>query len=302
MICLTLNFGLRWELLPPFVDKNGIQANFDPNYSGPGANGQGAVLVNNILLNGLKPAPDFLASFNACGLAGINPNYNAATCTPVVTNSQDGVSTGLRQTYLRNFDPRVSVAYRPFKDNKTVVRAGFGIFTVTALGQLQNNNESNPQAAVNTWQNNNGGVPVFTFPQVTPAGAGLQFGGGELEQATNPRYRDAQSAQWNVTLERQLTSNTSLRVSYVGMNSYRLNVSENLNSNQTQHISRQLCECAVPKLGSHLFDEQPGRPELSGAGIGSLSQNGQRIVLSGELCLDPQHQRCSGRCTHCISG
>ena len=226
---LTLNFGLRWELLPPFVDKNGIQANFDPNYNGPGANGQGAVLVNNILLNGLKPAPDFLASFNACGLAGINPNYNPATCTPVVTNAQDGVSTGLRQTYLRNFDPRVSIAYRPFKDNKTVVRAGFGIFTVTALGQLQNNNESNPQAAVNTWQNNNGGVPVFTFPQVTPPGAGLQFGGGTLEQATNPRYRDAQSAQWNLTVEREITSNTSLRVSYVGMNSYRLNVSENLN-------------------------------------------------------------------------
>jgi hypothetical protein len=226
---LTVNFGVRWELLPPFVDKNGIQANFDPNYSGPGANGQGAVIVNNILLNGLKPAPDFLASFNACGLAGINPNYNPATCTPVVTNSQDGVSTGLRQTYLRNFDPRISFAYRPFKDNKTVVRAGFGIFTVTALGQLQNNNESNPQAAVNTWQNNNNGVPVFTFPQVTPPGAGLQFGGGTLQQATNPRYRDAQSTQWNLTIEREITSNTSLRVSYVGMNSYRLNVSENLN-------------------------------------------------------------------------
>ena len=226
---LTLNFGLRWELLPPFVDKNGIQANFDPNYSGQGANGQGAVIVNNILLNGLKPAPDFLASFNACGLAGINPNYNPATCTPVVTNGQDGVSTGLRQTYLRNFDPRVSVAYRPFKDNKTVIRAGFGIFTVTALGQLQNNNESNPQAAVNTWQNNNNGVPIFTFPHVTPPGAGLQFGGGELEQATDPHYRDAQSAQWNLTVEHELSSNTSLRVSYVGMNSYRLNVSENLN-------------------------------------------------------------------------
>src|SRR3984885_2349326 len=226
---LTLSFGLRWEFLPPFVDKNGIQANFDPNYSGPGANGQGAIIVNNILLNGVKPAPDFLASFNACGLAGINPNDNAATCTPVVTNSQDGVSTGLRQTYLRNFDPRVSFAYRPFRDNKTVLRAGFGIFTVTALGQLQNNNESNPQAAVNTWQNNNNGVPIFALPQVTPPGAGLQFGGGELEQATNPRYRDAQSAQWNLTVERELTSNTSLRVSYVGMNSYRLNVTENLN-------------------------------------------------------------------------
>jgi hypothetical protein len=226
---LTLSFGLRWELLPPFVDKNGIQANFDPNYTGTGANGQGAIIVNDILLNGLKPAPAFLASFNACGLSGVNPNYNPATCTPVVSNSQDNLPAGLRQTYLRNFDPRISVAYRPFSDTKTVVRAGFGIFTVTALGQLQNNNESNPQAAVNTWQNNNGGVPLFTFPQVTPPGAGLQFGGGELEQATDPHYRDAQTAQWNVTIERQLTSNTSLRASYVGMNSYRLPVTVNLN-------------------------------------------------------------------------
>jgi Carboxypeptidase regulatory-like domain len=226
---LTINFGLRWELLPPFVDKNGIQANFDPNYRGQGANGQGAIIVNNILLKGLKPAAAFLASFDACGLAGVNPNYNAATCTPVVTNNQDNLPQGLRQTYLRNFDPRISLAFRPFRDNKTVVRAGFGIFTVTALGQLQNNNESNPQAAVNTWQNNNNGAPVFTFPHVTPSGAGLQFGGGELEQATDPRYRDAQSAQWNLTVERELTANTSVRVSYVGMNSYRLNVSENLN-------------------------------------------------------------------------
>ena len=27
---LTVNAGLRWEWLPPFVDQHGIQANFDP--------------------------------------------------------------------------------------------------------------------------------------------------------------------------------------------------------------------------------------------------------------------------------
>jgi Carboxypeptidase regulatory-like domain len=230
---LTVNFGLRWEFMPPFVDKNGIQANFEPNYTGAGANGQGAVIVNDILLNGLKPAPAFLASFNACGLAGVNP----ATCTPVISNSQDGLPAGLRQAYLRNFDPRISFAYRPFSDNKTVIRAGFGIFTVTALGQLQNNNESNPQAVVNTYANNVGGVPVFTFPHVTPPGAGLQFGGGELEQATDPRYRDAQTEQWNVTVERQVTSNTSVRASYVGMNSYRLPVTVDLNQLPPSTIS-----------------------------------------------------------------
>jgi hypothetical protein len=27
---LTVSAGLRWELLPPFQDKNGIAADFDP--------------------------------------------------------------------------------------------------------------------------------------------------------------------------------------------------------------------------------------------------------------------------------
>jgi hypothetical protein len=77
-------------------------------------------------------------------------------------------------------------------------------------------------------------MPSFAFPQVAPPGVAgqAQITGGELEQATDPRYRDAQSAQWNVTLERQVTSNTAARISYVGMSSYRLNVTVNLNQPQ----------------------------------------------------------------------
>jgi hypothetical protein len=230
---LTVNFGLRWELLPPFVDANGIQANFDPKTN--------SVLVNDVLYHKLGgPVLAFLQSFNACNAAP--PGFSAPAdagytpdpskpCTTVVSNDQEGFPKGLRQTYLRNFDPRISFAYRPFHNDKTVIRAGFGIFTVTALGQLQNNNESNPQASVFTYTNANNGLPTFQFPQVAPsADIGVApVGGGELEQATDPRYRDAQSAQWNVTLEREVTSNTAVRISYVGMNSYRLNVTVNLN-------------------------------------------------------------------------
>ncbi|WP_158789852.1 carboxypeptidase-like regulatory domain-containing protein [Granulicella sp. L46] len=231
---LTINYGLRWELLPPFVDVNGQQANFDPNTN--------SVIVNSNLYgrNG-GPVLAFLQSFNACNAsipghtATADPGYtpsSALPCTPVVSNEQEGLPPGLRQTYMRNFDPRISFAYRPFGDDRTVLRAGFGIFTVTALGQLQNNNESNPVASVYTYTNiNAAGAPSFAFPQVTPPGVAgqAQIGGGELEQATDPRYRDVQTAQWNVTVERELTSNTALRASYVGMSSYRLNVTANLN-------------------------------------------------------------------------
>ena len=231
---LTVNVGLRWELLPPFVDVNGIQANFDPKTN--------AVIVNDNLYNKLGgPVLAFLQSFNACNAAppglsapadaGYAPS-TALPCTAVVSNSQEGLAKGLRQTYLRNFDPRLSIAWRPFNSDKTVLRAGFGIFTVTALGQLQNNNESNPQASVYTYSNKNAaGSPSFQFPQVAPPGVAgqAQIGGGEIEQATDPLYRDAQSAQWNVTLEHALTSNTAVRASYVGVNSYRLPVTVNLN-------------------------------------------------------------------------
>lgn len=231
---LTLSYGLRWELLPPFVDVNGIQANFDPVTN--------AVIVNDNLYRKLGgPVLAFLQSFNACNAApagwsapadaGYAPS-SLLPCTKVVSPGEEGLAKGLRQTYLRNFDPRLSIAYRPFGSDKTVFRAGFGIFTVSALGQLQNNNESNPQSSVYTYTNmNSSGTPSFAFPQVAPPGVvgQAQVGGGTIEQATDPRYRDSQSAQWNVTLERELTSNTAARISYVGMNSYRLPVTVNWN-------------------------------------------------------------------------
>jgi len=231
---LTINAGLRWEWLPPFVDVNGIQAYFDPI--------RNAVIVNSLLYNRLGgPVPAFLQSFNACNAAPpgfsapADAGYAASTsmpCSAVVSNGQEGLPPGLRQTYMRNFDPRISFAFRPFNDNKTVVRAGFGIFTVINLGQLQNNNESNPQASIHTYENcpsTTNCVPLFQFPNTIATSQLVQIGGGTIEQATDPRYRDPQSAQWNVTLERELTPATAVRVSYVGMNSYRVNLTVNWN-------------------------------------------------------------------------
>ncbi len=55
-----------------------------------------------------------------------------------------------------NFQPRVSVAYRPFNDTKTVVRAGFGIYTMTNLGPLSFNNSGNPTSNLHTYSNSYG--------------------------------------------------------------------------------------------------------------------------------------------------
>ena len=57
----------------------------------------------------------------------------------------------------------------------------------------------------------------------------MQYGGGGLDQGVDPNYRDPQANQWNLTVERQLGNNDTLRASYVGMHTYRLSITEDLN-------------------------------------------------------------------------
>ncbi len=251
---LTINYGLRWELLPPFQDANGMAANFDP--------ASDSVVVNQKLYTTLGgPVPAFLESFNACNAApsgysapndvGYTPD-SRIPCTNLISNGQAGVGPGLRQTYLRNFDPRISFAYRPSALGNAVVRGGLGIYTVTALGQLQNNNEGNPSISIQTYSNQNPStlLPTFQFPAVMPASAGVSYGGGELEQATAVHYRDAQSAQWNLTVEKTLTANTAFRVSYVGESSYRLNLTVNLNQQPPSTLSPNPNPIPFPNWGT----------------------------------------------------
>jgi hypothetical protein len=222
---LTLNYGLRWQILPGFREDGGNLANFDqrdnsivvPN------NLAGYLAQQNIQASNLG----FQQSFNACNLG-----YLALPCTNYLTASQDHLPQSLRNIYKRNFQPRVSLAYRPFNDTKTVIRAGFGIFTVTNLGPLSFNNSGNPTSALHTYTNSGtAAAPLIQFPNTAPpsSSVGVQYGGGGLDQGVDPNYRDPQANQWNFTVEHQFTSNDSLRVSYVGMHTYRLNLTEDLN-------------------------------------------------------------------------
>ena len=220
---ITLNYGLRWQILPGFNEDGGNLANFDQrNNSIVVPNNLAAYLAQqNIQASNLG----FQQSFNACNLG-----YTALPCTNYVTASQDHLPQSLRNIYMRNFQPRLSLAYRPFNDTKSVIRAGFGVFTVTNLGPLSFNNSGNPTSALHTYTNSGTVIaPLIQFPNTAPPTVGVQYGGGGLDQGVDPNYRDPQANQWNFTVERQLASNGSLRVSYVGMHSYRLNITEDLN-------------------------------------------------------------------------
>jgi len=50
-------------------------------------------------------------------------------------------------------------------------------------------------------------------------------------------YRDPQSAQWNFTVERELARDLTLRESYLGMSSYRMSQTVDLNQVQPSTTS-----------------------------------------------------------------
>jgi hypothetical protein len=220
---LTLNGGLRWQVLPSFQEDGGNLANFDQRTNSIVVPDNLAAYLQqqNIASSNLA----FQQSFNACNL-----NDTALPCTKYVTASQDGLPQGLRQTYLKNFQPRIGLAYRPFNDTKTVVRAGLGVYTMTNLGPLSFNNSGNPTSNLHVYSNSGTeAAPLIRFPQTAPPVVGVTYGGGGLDQGVDPLFRDPQSIQWSLTVERQLGSNDSLRASYVAMHSYRLSITEDLN-------------------------------------------------------------------------
>lgn len=220
---LTFSFGLRWELQPPFNETNGNIANFNPS--------NGGLVIPDIALQKLPPAPGVLYTINACS---INPLPNPALpCSPVQTASQAGYPQWLRATYYHDFDPRAGIAWRPFGNDKTVFRAGFGLFTVPSLGweayMMTGVAATNTPFFVNSFNN---GQPLFTLPQTGYGNGGLTpalVGSFNLFEGQDRYYKDPQSAQWNVTIERQLWSTWTGRISYIANNSYRLPMSLDLN-------------------------------------------------------------------------
>ena len=223
---LTLSYGLRYQLLPAFQEEGGNLANFDQNTNSIVVPNNLAAYLQQQGIQGSNLA--FQQSFNACNL-----NYTALPCTKYVTASQDGLPQGLRNTYHANIQPRFSFAYRPFNDTKTVVRGGFGVFTMTNLGPLSFNNSGNPTSNLHTYTNTvmANGQPLIQFPNTAPpadAAGTIIPGGGSLDQGDDPNFRDPQANQYNITVEREIGGNVA-RASFVGMHTYRLNITEDLN-------------------------------------------------------------------------
>ena len=139
---------------------------------------------------------------------------------------QNGVSNSILQTREHNFSPRLGLAYRV--DEKTVVRAAYGLFYFNEVGsggssRLFINNPFAAQFAVTC----SATAPCLSTSTGIPNTASASNLPTVVYQPIPNLTPNVQ--QWNFTLERQIVPSLVIRAAYVGTRGTHLNL--NLDEN-----------------------------------------------------------------------
>jgi hypothetical protein len=227
---LTLNYGLRWELNTPIADVSKHVQTFRP--------GQ---------VSTVYPCLDTV-------------NTDCASMTPVglVVPGDAGVPNALTQTYYKAFAPRIGISWSPGTSGKTSIKAGWGLFYNPIEQLVLEQFSAEPPFGGSTFPFNTFfNTPFFdqsgTFSYPNPFGlpslAGVDgilnpkrgdpvdwgmFRPILLFGQFQPKMRSQYSAQYNLTIERELTRDMKLQVGYVGSQGHRLLATHDINFGNPQ--------------------------------------------------------------------
>jgi hypothetical protein len=218
---LTLNYGLRWELNTPIADVSKHVQTFRP--------GQ-------------------VSTVYPCG----GPNTDCSSETPVglVVPGDAGISDAMTQTYYKAFAPRIGIAWSPGNSGRTSIRAGWGLFYNPIEQLVLEQFSAEPPFGGSTFpvstlfntpfldQSGTFSYPnpfngILNPPRGQPADWGI-FRPILLFGQFQPKMRSQYSAQYNLSIQRELTRDTRLQVSYVGSQGHRLLATHDLNYGNPQ--------------------------------------------------------------------
>ena len=187
---LTVNLGLRWDIMVPFTENHNLIVFFNPSIPNPAASG----------------LPGAVTKFGNCtGCAG----YTRAPIN------------------WKHFGPRLGFAYE--LNNKTVVQGGYSVAFLDGgayeygtnkvavndsnllTGSFAQSSSGTNVSSYGSWDNH-----IMPNPTATPFNPGLGVGGPQVE-VFSPKDNYAPYAQmWNINVQRQLPSQMFITAAYVG--------------------------------------------------------------------------------------
>lgn len=177
---LTFNIGLRYEVLT------------NPSE----AHGKFGLLNSFAAPAGSGPCPNvFPNAFGPTTVPG---------CTVPVSSMWKSNPT------LRNFDPRMGFSWDPLGGGKTAVRGGFGIFDVLPLPYVYTIGDSLTYPFSLSFSQQ--GLPAGSFPNVLPFINATAPG----TRWVDPHPHRSYAMNWNLNIQRQVSSKVSAQVGYVG--------------------------------------------------------------------------------------
>jgi hypothetical protein len=266
---LTLNLGLRYELITPFIDKNDLIANFDPNYVNPTTSQLGRFVIPSTKT--LKYLDTRIISFGYV----------------LAKDSGLGVGRGVVRMDKTDFAPRAGVAYR--LGNKSVIRGGYGIYYPTSAAQgIRDPIATNPfnQGITKTGKT----APLDGWPDATTNGIS-PLTGGIISSGVNGTpsvnvvpfgLRQPRIHQYNATFEREIGWGSAVRFSYLGATMHGLIAGKDLNELQPSDVP----------FGTHTVDPVTNEPtgicdpvNLGNCGVSNEDAQRYRFPALGDFVL-----------------
>jgi len=240
---ITLNYGLRWELDTPPTDISGHVETFRPG--------------QNSTVHPCQLSAASITYFQTqWGVANPDCANTGVTPTGLVVPGDAGVPPAMTSTYYHAFAPRIGLAYSPnfssgplakiFGDNgKTSIRAGWGLFynPIEELVLAQFGAEppfGGSSALYDTFFNTPFVYQAGGAPAPNPFNGVITPGPGQavdyslfrpllLYGEFQPHLRTQYTAQYNLTIQRELARDLMLQIGYVGSQGHRLLASHDIN-------------------------------------------------------------------------